>query len=213
MVTEVQILGERCSGTNFLEKLLEMNFHVKCVWSSGWKHWPLVDTMKPHVVYIYIHRNIHDWIGSNLKNRHHVPSGVKDILRERWLIDAPHVPGNIPRTLIEQRERFLESIFAMQSGIHYWVDYDWLCEHQVAWLEKLNLPRKGGLAGYTLKVDPGGRVTRKEWVRSASYPITSILHKSEYEQWARTMITRNLAELGLPESAESLVGSAPDSAR
>lgn len=35
---KVAIYGERCSGTNYLEQLLLLNFDVEIVWDYGWKH-------------------------------------------------------------------------------------------------------------------------------------------------------------------------------
>ncbi len=196
---KVQLLGERCSGTNFLQKMLEYNFDIECVWSAGWKHWPLPHLVEGDVIYIYIHRNIHDWSASNIKHRHHVPSDVKDILRTKWTIQAEHVPNNIPRTLLEQREVFLETIFAMQGSIHYWVDYDWLCQNQVRWMSALRLPRKGPIKPYGFKVGPGGHVTNMSW-KPIKYRKITLPYNESYENWADHMITRNLEALHLLET-------------
>lgn len=196
---KVQILGERCSGTNFLQKMLEENFDIECVWSAGWKHWPLPHLVKSDVVYIYIHRNIHDWAASNVKHRHHVPHNVVDILRTKWKVDAKNVPNNVPRTLLEQREAFLETIFTMQGNIHYWVDYDWLCDNQVKWMSALNLPRKGQIKAYGSKVNPGGRVSKVAWT-PRKYNKLTLPYNVQYEHWAGQMITHNLSSLCLLET-------------
>ncbi len=196
-MTKVQILGERCSGTNFLERLLISNFNIECVWSAGWKHWPERNLMQADVTYIYIHRNIDDWTGSNVAKRHHVPKDVRDILQEKWVIGAPDVPGNGPRTLLEQRAHFLETIFHMQSGIHYWVDYDWLCNNQVQWMSALNLPRTGSaLHPYRQPAKPGGGASASHW-SSKKYPKLTLPFNVEYETWATFMINKNIQGLGL----------------
>ena len=38
MISKVQIYGERCSGTNYLESLIKLNFNVEITWLYGWKH-------------------------------------------------------------------------------------------------------------------------------------------------------------------------------
>ena len=35
---QVTIYGERCSGTNYLQQLLLLNFNVEITWVCGWKH-------------------------------------------------------------------------------------------------------------------------------------------------------------------------------
>ena len=32
------IYGERCSGTNYLENIININFDVNITWEYGWKH-------------------------------------------------------------------------------------------------------------------------------------------------------------------------------
>ena len=38
MLKKVTIYGERCSGTNYLENLLLLNFDIEIVWDYGSKH-------------------------------------------------------------------------------------------------------------------------------------------------------------------------------
>lgn len=77
---KVTIYGERCSGTNYLEQLLLLNFDVEIVWDYGWKHFfgfaDLTDS--DHVVFIGIIRNLHDWINSFYFHQHHLPLHLKD---------------------------------------------------------------------------------------------------------------------------------------
>ena len=38
MLKKYTIYGERCSGTNYLENIININFDVKITWEYGWKH-------------------------------------------------------------------------------------------------------------------------------------------------------------------------------
>ena len=38
MLRKYAIYGERCSGTNYLENIININFDVKITWEYGWKH-------------------------------------------------------------------------------------------------------------------------------------------------------------------------------
>ena len=75
---KVTIYGERCSGTNYLEELLLLNFDIEICWSYGWKHFfgfnNLSDT--DDVLFIGIIRNLEDWINSLYREKHHLPSSL-----------------------------------------------------------------------------------------------------------------------------------------
>lgn len=72
---KVTIYGERCSGTNYLENLLRINFDVEVVWAFGWKHFfgysDLSNT--EDVLFIGIVRNLEDWVNSFYRRPHHLP--------------------------------------------------------------------------------------------------------------------------------------------
>ena len=76
MIKYVTIYGERCSGTNYLEELILLNFDVEITWNYGWKHFfgfnDLTNT--DDVLFIGIVRNLTDWINSLYRERHHLPS-------------------------------------------------------------------------------------------------------------------------------------------
>ena len=38
MLKKYTIYGERCSGTKYLEQLMDSNFDIKLTWEFGWKH-------------------------------------------------------------------------------------------------------------------------------------------------------------------------------
>lgn len=71
---KVTIYGERCSGTNYLEQLLLLNFDVEITWNYGWKHFfgfnDLTNT--DDILFIGIVRNLYDWINSLYREKHHL---------------------------------------------------------------------------------------------------------------------------------------------
>jgi len=76
-ILKYTILGERHSGTNWLEKLISSKFELELTWEFGSKHF--IDTLDINkmsiaksTVFICISRNIYDWIGGFYKSPHHV---------------------------------------------------------------------------------------------------------------------------------------------
>lgn len=95
----VQIFGERCSGTNFLEDLLVANGHGVTVTDKyGHKH--LFNRFKPRpvpdtgAVYIFIYRNPYDWLRSLNEKPHHTKywdMPFSAFIRKRpWVCDVYH---------------------------------------------------------------------------------------------------------------------------
>jgi hypothetical protein len=75
---KVTIYGERCSGTNYLEELLLLNFDVEITWEFGWKHFFGHNDLSnsDDVLFIGIIRNICDWINSLYREKHHLPANL-----------------------------------------------------------------------------------------------------------------------------------------
>ena len=94
-IQKVQIFGQRCSGTTYLEKLLQSNFNdLKIVSYYGFKHaWngklkrPLGDV--DHIKIIIIVRDPYDWLRSVHRAPHHCAQllGLKfdSFIREPWI--------------------------------------------------------------------------------------------------------------------------------
>jgi hypothetical protein len=80
-IKKVTIYGERSSGTNYLEKLLLLNFDVEIVWSYGWKHFFGFNDLSnsDDVLFIGIVRNLEDWVNSLYREKHHLPLHFSDI--------------------------------------------------------------------------------------------------------------------------------------
>lgn len=66
MINKVTILGERCSGTNYLENLLIKNFEVEITWKYGHKHFFGFEKYEDSddVLFVCIIRDPFEWINS-----------------------------------------------------------------------------------------------------------------------------------------------------
>jgi len=75
MIKKFTIYGERCSGTNYLQELILLNFDVEITWDCGWKHFFSFDdlTNRDDILFIGIIRNLEDWINSLYREKHHLP--------------------------------------------------------------------------------------------------------------------------------------------
>ena len=74
---KVTIYGERCSGTNYLEELLKLNFEIELVWEYGWKHFFGFNDLSKgcdDVLFVGIIRNLHDWLNALYRDPHHLPT-------------------------------------------------------------------------------------------------------------------------------------------
>ena len=76
------ILGERCSGTNFLEEALTQNFDITYTSEYGNKHffcWNKYGSANEDTIFIGIIRNPIYWLNSFSKELHHIPSINKSL--------------------------------------------------------------------------------------------------------------------------------------
>ena len=83
MIKKVQIYGERCSGTNYLERILCLNFDVEIIWNYGWKHFFGFSDLSnsDDVLFIGIIRNLEDWINSLHREKHHLPPHLTENIK------------------------------------------------------------------------------------------------------------------------------------
>ena len=84
-ITKFTIFGERCSGTNFLEKAIETNFNLSHTSEFGSKHFFCYNDYsrknKDNILFIGIIRNPIYWLNSFSKELHHIPEiNKKNIL-------------------------------------------------------------------------------------------------------------------------------------
>lgn len=74
MITKFTILGERCSGTNFLENAIKTNFEIEYTKEFGHKHFFGFNSYKNSndTLFIGIIRNPHEWANSLFKQPYHL---------------------------------------------------------------------------------------------------------------------------------------------
>ena len=75
-------MGERCSGTNFLEKAILENFELDLIWHYGYKHFfgyydyskknPIIENDND-VLFLGIIREPISWINSFYNHKYHIP--------------------------------------------------------------------------------------------------------------------------------------------
>jgi len=86
MLKKIQVYGERCSGTTYLQELLVTNFNVelfsthisnKSIW--GHKHFFGFNDLSnsDDILFIGIVRKLCDWVNSFYRNPYHLPNSVK----------------------------------------------------------------------------------------------------------------------------------------
>jgi hypothetical protein len=92
-ITKIQIFAERNTGSNYLEKLLKLNFpKIEIVWTDGWKHWQNYKIFKdpnykgdPNTLYLIIERDPYDWVRSMHRKPHHIQnpsSNISEFIRQ-----------------------------------------------------------------------------------------------------------------------------------
>ena len=90
MFRKYTIYGERCSGTNYLQNIINMNFDVNITREYGNKHFFGFqdDKLKKSddTLFICIVRNLPDWINSFYRNMWHLPLRYKK-MSEKEKID------------------------------------------------------------------------------------------------------------------------------
>lgn len=112
-ISQVQIFGERCSGTNYLAALVSNNFAgVELTTEFGWKHWfirgheprgrPNRSTDRECVrsladsddtLFVVIHRDPFDWLRSLHRRPYHAPGHwnipFSEFIRKPWFCAEP----------------------------------------------------------------------------------------------------------------------------
>ena len=73
------IYGERCTGTNYLELLIEKNFGIPVTWDYGWKHYFGYANLSAsnETLFLGIVRHPLDWLNSFWNQPHHVVYSAK----------------------------------------------------------------------------------------------------------------------------------------
>jgi hypothetical protein len=117
---KVTIYGERCSGTNYLEELLVLNFDVEIVWDYGWKHFfGFSDlTNNDDTLFIGIIRNLEDWINSLYREKHHLPKHLTKNI-DTFLNDTFYSVLTNPNTDEDEDEDEIMSDRNIDTGERY----------------------------------------------------------------------------------------------
>lgn len=79
MIKRFTIYGERCSGTNYLQELIEMNFDVETTWDYGWKHFFGFNDVSnsDDTLFICIIRDPYTWLNSLYRIPHHITHTIR----------------------------------------------------------------------------------------------------------------------------------------
>lgn len=91
------IYGERHSGTNWLERLINRSFRLPITWEYDYKHffgccdWAKLNEAN-NTLFIGIVRNIYNWIGAMEKIPYHLPS--KNVIDISPWISNRHISGH-----------------------------------------------------------------------------------------------------------------------
>ncbi|WP_299938726.1 hypothetical protein [uncultured Pelagimonas sp.] len=85
-----QVIGERCSGTNFVDALIQSNFDIKRSKSYGWKHgFPTFTACRDTVLYVAVSRDAFSWIKSMYVRPYHAKPPLPhlsfpEFIRAQW---------------------------------------------------------------------------------------------------------------------------------
>ena len=79
MVNFITIYGERCSGTNYLQNLIELNFTQPIIWEYGNKHFFGFNDLNntDDTLFICIVRNSTSWLNSLYHTPHHLVNNLR----------------------------------------------------------------------------------------------------------------------------------------
>ncbi len=145
-IRHVQIFGERCSGTSFLEKLLTNNLiNISIDWLLGWKHFPDKDLLcdrylekEKDFLIIVIVRNLDDWLQSMHKTLFHANemqrNSFSQFLRASWntelLLDRAE-DGSYQENVLALRAFKMKTFFSYKEHFSnfYFINYEVLLKY------------------------------------------------------------------------------------
>jgi hypothetical protein len=133
------VLGERCSGTNYVEALVEENFEELSSCPCIQKHFipwyldkrkinstPYYKVPRENLLYIVVIRNALDWLRSFYEMPHHVDYSLRkmsftDFLRAPWKAKAEKIDNNEARFWKMQTSGQLDSE-KYKDSLAYYID-------------------------------------------------------------------------------------------
>ncbi len=123
-ICKFTIIGERHSGTNWLERILVSRLQLPLTWEYGSKHF--INPSPNHLasgddtLFVCITRNIYDWIGGFFRLPHHVDksltNNLHDFLLYEWksdIIDKNYWTNKPYKNIFELRKSKLEFIHTL----------------------------------------------------------------------------------------------------
>jgi hypothetical protein len=124
MINKFTILGERCSGTNFLEEAISKNLNVEITWQYGWKHFFGRDNFEnsDNVLFLGIAREPISWINSLYREPHHIPNNIRENVTSflnREFYSEHLVDGRLEEILEDRNfitEKRYKNIFELRSN-------------------------------------------------------------------------------------------------
>jgi hypothetical protein len=116
VIRRIQIYGERCSGTNYLESLISNGLDaVQIQWDFGWKHFfPNVNVEnQTDCLFVVVYRNPFDWLRSLHRNPWHAAPGLREIsfsdfIRKQWWCIWDEDAGKSPEDPLYGTEMLFE---------------------------------------------------------------------------------------------------------
>jgi len=119
MITDVNIMGERVSGTCFLENLITKNTSLKINRDFGDKHFfQDIDAIKrkktDHILFIFITRDIMEWLQSFSNNPYHSSEPIRycndfsKFIRHEWSCIYDETYGIQPLNSLYKKEMMHE---------------------------------------------------------------------------------------------------------
>ena len=167
-VRAIQLFGNRCSGTNYIDRLISINFKSNIMtYGYGHKHFivPQERVFGQDILTLVVRRNVYDWIGSLYKNPWHLSDEVKSLsfsqfIREPWhsyydecFFEKDH-PWFNKEMMIERHpitnERFPNPFVMRNYKLNNWlglnnnlpcvlyVNYDWIIKNKKSFIEILS---------------------------------------------------------------------------
>jgi len=142
-ITKFCVFGERCSGTTYLENLIESNFHLERTDEFGLKHlWCLTDFSNSNTtLFIGIERELLDWLDSFAKTPHQVRPYCP--LDYDTLFFRP-IKSFFGEKLVEEYDNIMECRTTKSNIIHslpnivkhyYFIQYEDLLKDPISFLE------------------------------------------------------------------------------
>ena len=126
-IRQFTVLGERCSGTNFLENIVIKNLKLEITWDFGWKHWFGFDdfTDSDRVLFLGILRDPVQWMQSLFSAQYHIAphlrENIRDFLQQEWwsCFDKPYQGDRCGQEIMRDRNMHTKqrygNIFEMMS--------------------------------------------------------------------------------------------------